>query len=53
MWREITEKLNEAGYEFSQLKVENKWRSHVQSPKNLKDSKKKKTGEKFENVSTF
>ena len=34
-----------AGYEFTQLKVENKWRSLVQSHKDIKDSKKK-TGEK-------
>ena len=43
--REITKKLNDAGYEFTQLKVENKWRSLVQSHKDIKDSKKK-TGEK-------
>lgn len=42
VWREFTEKLNEACYEFSQLKVEKKWRSRVQSQKKLKDSKKKK-----------
>lgn len=52
VWREITEKLNEAGYEFSQLKVENKWRSLVQSHKNLKDSKKNNRGEK-KNFSIF
>lgn len=45
VWREITEKLNEAGFDFSQLKVENKWRSLVQSHKDIKDNKKK-TGEK-------
>ncbi|XP_056016676.1 uncharacterized protein LOC125672222 isoform X2 [Ostrea edulis] len=45
VWREITEKLNEAGFDFSQLKVENKWRSLVQSHKDIKNNKKK-TGEK-------
>ena len=45
VWREITKKLNDAGYEFTQLKVENKWLSLVQSYKDIKDSKKK-TGEK-------
>ena len=43
--REITKKLNDAAYEFTQLKVENKWRSLVQPHKDIKDSKKK-TGEK-------
>ena len=43
--RNNQETINDAGYEFTQLKFENKWRSLVQSHKDIKDSKKK-TGEK-------
>ena len=45
VWKLITVKMTEAGYRYSQSKIENKWRSLMASHKDLRLNKRK-TGQK-------
>ncbi|XP_062602854.1 uncharacterized protein LOC134264582 [Saccostrea cucullata] len=52
IWKLITEGLNNAGFKFSQTKVEGKWRSLIASHKTLRDNKTK-TGQKRKTFQYF
>ena len=52
VWMLITGKINEAGYMFSQSKVERKWRSLLASHKGLRISKSR-TGQKRKSFQCF
>lgn len=52
VWMLITGKINEAGYMFSQSKVEAKWRSLLASHKDLRISKSR-TGQKRKSFQYF
>lgn len=52
VWMLITGKINEAGYMFSQSKVEGKWRSLLASHKDLRISKSR-TGQKRKSFQYF
>ncbi|XP_048770690.1 uncharacterized protein LOC125676862 isoform X2 [Ostrea edulis] len=55
IWKLITQGLKNGGFEFSQTKVEGKWRSLIASHKTLRDNKtktgqKRKTFQHFERI---
>jgi hypothetical protein len=52
VWKQITQQLNSAGYDFPQTKVEGKWRSLLASHKALRDNKTK-TGQKRKSFQHF
>ena len=46
IWNTIATKMNEAGYIFSQNKVESKWKSLVKSHKKILDNKQQTGGKR-------
>ena len=52
IWKRITQGLQNAGFDFTQVKVEGKWRSLIASHKMLRDNKTK-TGQKRKTFQYF